>query len=232
LTDPFLAVQERHASGPGSLEMAGPLVQALRVRPGMRVLEVGAGSGQVAAVLARHWAVSVVALEPWHGGEGVQAFAEREGVWAHVLALKTLAQELPFADASFDAVLSIGSFEMIGADRPRALAEMVRVARPGAGVGIAEPMCLPDDMPDGTRALDRALGLGFETLFRTVEWNRALFAAAGLDVSDARYFADAFPWWAAYAAEGRISPGEVQLIAHDAGRWLSLGMVVGWKRPV
>lgn len=227
--NPFLSVTERQNWGPGSLEMALPLVEALGIRPGMRVLEVGAGSGQIAAILAKHWDVAVVTLEPWHGGEGVQAFAAREGVHNRVLALKLCAQAMPFADATFDAVLSIGSFEMIGADRPQALAEMVRVTRPGCGVGIAEPMCRPADMPPEVAALDRTGELHFQELFRTVDWNRALFAAHGLQVTHASYFPDGYRWWVENEPQARIPAAERDLIAKDGGRWLALGMVVGRK---
>ncbi len=137
--NPFLSVAERAATGPGSL------VEAVDIRPGMRVLEVGGGSGQVATILATHWDVTVVALEPWGGAHSIQARADRSGVGQRVLAVKLKAQELGiFADGTFDAVISIGSFEMIGDERPQALGQLVRVAKPGAWVGIAEPMCLPD----------------------------------------------------------------------------------------
>jgi len=56
--NPFLDETQRAAWGPGTLEMALPLVEAVGLRPGMRVLEVGGGSGQVATVLAAHWDVS------------------------------------------------------------------------------------------------------------------------------------------------------------------------------
>src|SRR5919197_5542496 len=71
-------LSEHHGAGgvgPGTLEMALPLVEAVKIRPGMRVLEVGAGSGQVAAILAAHWDVSVAALEPWEGGQEIPARA-------------------------------------------------------------------------------------------------------------------------------------------------------------
>jgi SAM-dependent methyltransferase len=232
--NPFLAVTDRAVGGPGTLDLALPLVQAVGIRPGMRVLEVGGGSGQVATILAAHWDVNVVVLEPWGGGTQIQARATTAGVGHKVLGLKLKAQELaPFADATFDAVISIGSFEMIGDGRPQALAQMVRVAKPGARVGIAEPMCLPDPVPPDVLELDRRYKQGrwSEYYFRTVEWNRALFGEHGLSVAepDAYYFPDAYSWWLEYAAAGKISPEEQQLIRTDGGRWLSLGLVVGRK---
>src|SRR5919202_3029518 len=214
--------------------MALPLAEAVGVRPGMRVLEVGGGSGQVASILAAHWNVSVVTLEPWEGGGRIQARAAAAGVGQRVLGLKLKAQDLGiFAENTFDAVISIGSFEMIGDERPEAQAQLVRVARPGARIGIAEPMCLPGPVPPDVLELDRRYKQGkwSEYYFRTVNWNCALFERHGLSVarSDAYYFPDAYAWWLDYAAEGKISPEEQELIRTDGGRWLSLGLVVGLK---
>lgn len=120
---------------------------------------------------------------------------------------------------------------MIGDECPEALAEMVRVARPGARVGIAEPICLPTSVPPEIAALDERGELGFQHFFRTVDWNRDLFTRAGLTVIQAFYFPQARRWWLAYEAQA-TQPGreiERELIRRDDGRWLSPGLVVGEK---
>jgi SAM-dependent methyltransferase len=228
-TNPFLTVDERAAWGPASLEMALPLVEAVGIQPGMRILEVGGGSGQIATILAAHWNVTVFTLEPWDGGEQIQARAAAAGVWDKVIALKLNAQDLPFATATFDAVISIGSFEMIGDERPQALTQMVRVLKPGGRLGIAEPMCLPVPMPSALVALDTDHHLGFQEAFRTIAWNCALFEQHGLSITHQHYFTEANQWWLDYAAESNISDAEKELIRANHGQWLSLGMVVGQK---
>lgn len=230
--NPFTAIPRTFAWGPGSFEMALPLIEALDIRRGDRVLEVGAGSGWITVTLARHWEVSVFTLEPWHGGEGIQELAEREGVGDRVVALTSRAQDLPFAAATFDTVMGISSFEMIGDDRPRALEEMARVAKPGARVGIAEPMCLPDPIPPEIAELDERGQLQFQHCFRTLDWNRELFEDADLSITASYYFPDAQRWWTEYAEGEWLVNRDVQreLIARDEGRWLSLGLVVGEKR--
>ena len=247
MTNPFLQGKDHDAWGPGSLEMALPLIEAVRIQPGMRVLEVGGGSGQIATTLAKHWNVTVFTLEPWFGGAHIQTRAADEGVWDRVVGLKLKAQELPFADGTFDAIISVGSFEMIADDRPNALAEMVRVAKIGARVGIAEPMCMPVPIPPDLAQLDRAGNLTFEHDFRSVEWNAELFRETGLEVVEQSHFPNAFEWWLQYSEEGHASASlqklmpssrllasprknlEREFIQRDGGRWISLGMVVGEK---
>ncbi|NKB67720.1 MAG: methyltransferase domain-containing protein [Candidatus Latescibacteria bacterium] len=223
--NPFLEITARVAHGPGSFEMALPLIKALGIRPGMRVLEVGAGSGQIATVLAREWNVVVFTLEPWGYPDQIQEVAQAAGVWDRVVPLKLEVQSLPFANDSFDAIFSIGSFEMIGDDRQAALAQMIRVAKPGASIGIAEPMCLPTQIPKKVAELDKAHNLRFQHFFRTVQWNCDLFLENGLEISRKSYFPEAMAWWREYIKEG----AERQLVEEDGGRWLSLGMVVGRK---
>jgi cyclopropane fatty-acyl-phospholipid synthase-like methyltransferase len=89
--NPFTSVDEPAILGPGTLDMALPLVQAVGIRPGMRVLEVGGGTGQVATVLAKTFDVTVFTLEPWHGGEEIQARATAAGVGDRVIGLTSTA---------------------------------------------------------------------------------------------------------------------------------------------
>ncbi|MFE8700019.1 class I SAM-dependent methyltransferase [Cytobacillus sp. FJAT-54145] len=227
--NPFLKIEQTKAWGPGSFEMALPLVQALNIKPGMRVLEVGGGSGQIATTIAKHWDVTVITLEPWAKTNEIQEYAAEQGVENQVLQLKLEAQSLPFADQTFDAILSIGSFEMIGDERPKALTELIRVAKKGAHIGIAEPMCKPGEMPSDLAKIDTEHNLGFQKCFSTLDWNVDLFSSHGLKIVDSYYFQEAYSWWLEYRDKNNISEAEKELISNDQDRWISLGMVVGKK---
>lgn len=228
-TNPFMQICEPKAWGPGSFEMAFPLIEAAQICSGMRVLEVGGGSGQIAATLAKHWNASVVTLEPWTDGSEIRNVANNEGVGNQVLPMRLTAQNLPFANQTFDAVISIGSFEMIGDERPQALAEIVRVSKVGAIIGVAEPMCRTEIAPQEIANLDEGNNLEFQKCFRTVEWYSKLFQSLGLAVTDARYFSESRQWWMEYRETASISEAEKELILRDNDRWIALGIVVGSK---
>jgi SAM-dependent methyltransferase len=103
---------------------AQAVVDAARLQRGERVLDVGAGTGNVALIAARAGA-RVTAVDPAARlREVVRAEAAREGLDIEVLAGDAAA--LPVPDHSVDAVLS--NFAVIFAPDPAAaIAEMARV---------------------------------------------------------------------------------------------------------
>jgi cyclopropane fatty-acyl-phospholipid synthase-like methyltransferase len=217
--NPFLNVSERAVWNPGTLEMALPVIEAVGVRAGMRVLEIGGGSGQVACILAKHWHVTVVTLEPWHGGADIDARAKAEGVWDRVLPLKLEVQHLPFARDSFDAVIAFGAMEMIAADRGIALEQIKRVLRPGSSFGVGEAMSRPD--------VERVY-----PEFDTLDENVSLYRHHGFEVTHAAYFADGYDMWLENLKTWEdVTPPERDKILHDGGRSIANGMLVG-RKPV
>ena len=112
----------------------GPvLVGACEIRPGDRVLDVAAGTGNAAIPAARAGA-SVVAsdLTP-ELLEAGRRHAEQQGIrleWR-----QADAEDLPFADGEFDTVMSclgvmFAPYHQASAD------ELVRVCRPGGTIGL------------------------------------------------------------------------------------------------
>ncbi len=120
----------------------GPrLVEACDVRPGQRVLDVAAGTGNASLPAAERGAkVTASDLTPELLEQGRRR-AEARGLeleWR-----EADAEQLPFEDASFDVVLSaIGV--MFAPHHQDAADQLVRVCRPGGTIGL---LCwVPDGM--------------------------------------------------------------------------------------
>lgn len=113
-----------------SRELARATVERIGVERDWAVLDVGCGPGPLTAVLAEV-AGGVAAVDP--STSFARACAERvPGADVRVAA----AEELPFADAGFDATLSQLVVNFLP-DAPAALREMRRVTRPLGTIGAS-----------------------------------------------------------------------------------------------
>jgi SAM-dependent methyltransferase len=118
-----------------TLQIVGELLcEAVDVRAGHSVLDVAAGNGNATLAAARRFAEVT-------STDYVPALLERGRRRAEAEALAITfqeadAEELPFADASFDRVLSTFG-AMFAPDHARAASEMIRVCRMGGRIGLA-----------------------------------------------------------------------------------------------
>jgi ubiquinone/menaquinone biosynthesis C-methylase UbiE len=99
-----------------------------------RTLEIGVGTG---LNLPHYRAVETLAAIDPDGTSLQHALARRNGNGARVGLYQARAEALPFADASFDAVVGTLTFCSIG-DPARALAEVWRVLKPGGAFRLVE----------------------------------------------------------------------------------------------
>lgn len=118
-----------------TLQIVGEsLCEAANLAAGSRVLDVACGNGNAALAAARRFCqVTGLDYVPSH----LLAAAERaRGERLELELVEGDAEALPFADASFDAALSVYGV-MFAPDQERAAKELVRVVRPGGVIGLA-----------------------------------------------------------------------------------------------
>jgi ubiquinone/menaquinone biosynthesis C-methylase UbiE len=118
-----------------TLQIVGEsLCEALDLRSGSRVLDVAAGNGNATLAAARRYTdVTSTDYVPALLEQGEKR-ARAEGLPVHFQEAD--AENLPFEDGSFDAVLSTFGV-MFAPDQARAAAELLRVTRPGGKIGLA-----------------------------------------------------------------------------------------------
>ena len=158
-----------------STQLARPFADFAGVTPGMRVLDVGAGTGALTDELAARGA-TVTAVEPSqdYAAELRERFAE-----VHVAP----AEQMPFPDGTFDAVLAQLVVVFLN-DVGGAIREMARVAREGGVVGTCMWEVQGMDMMNALNTVRDRIAPGTTpppvTEYRDEASLRALFEACGL----------------------------------------------------
>jgi SAM-dependent methyltransferase len=158
---------------PGGLELARELAAMCGIEAGSRVLDVAAGTGETACLLAQEFAARVVAVDA-SAEMMVRAQSKAESKGLGVEFQQADAGRLPFADAAFDVAICECTLCLL--DKRQVIGEMTRVVRSGGRVGMHDLCWQPEAPEQLKRALAELEGERPETLDG---WRR-LFAAAGL----------------------------------------------------
>jgi len=131
-----------------AMQPPAALIRRSGIQPGMRVLEIGCGSGAYTLEIARAVGAAgkVVALDIQPGMleqlKNKLARSENTDI-RNIEPLLASAYQLLFQDGSFDATFMITVLQEIP-DKGRALAEVRRTLRPGGIVAVTEWLFDPD----------------------------------------------------------------------------------------
>jgi arsenite methyltransferase len=126
----------------GGVQATEALVELCHIGQGSYVLDVGCGAGVTPCFMARKYGCRVVGVDISAGMvERSRERAEREGLADRVEFRVADAQDLPFDDALFDAVIT-ESVTAFPEDKQKAVNEYARVTKPGGYVGLNESVWL------------------------------------------------------------------------------------------
>ena len=213
-----------------ALWLAEWLTEALDLRPGMRVLDLGCGQAMSSIFLRREFGVQVWATDLWFSASDNLQRIRDAGVDDGVFPVHADARSLPFETAFFDVVVSIDSFPYYGTD-DLYLNYLLRYLKPGgvlgiAGAGVMQEIDTP--VPDHLREWWEP-GL---CCLHSAAWWRNHWERTGLvhvDVADT--LADGWQLWRDWLTV--IAPDnalEIKTVEADGGRYLGYVRAVGHRR--
>jgi SAM-dependent methyltransferase len=218
------------SGGANPLWLTEWLTEALELRPGMRVLDLGCGRALSSVFLRREFGVQVWATDLWFSAaENLQRVRDA-GVEDGVFPIHADARSLPFAEGFFDAIVCIDSFVYYGSD-DLYLNYLARFVKPEGHVGIAGAGL--------TREIRGAIPKHLRSWWtedlwclHSAAWWRRHWARTGImDVQ----VADAMPggwqrwleWQRFVAPDNKV---ELKAVAADRGEYLGYVRVVGRRR--
>lgn len=104
---------KEYLMGPNSIRLLEEMLEKYPLRRGTRVLDLGCGKGLTSLFLAKEADVNVFAADLWISAtENNIRFNEWE-VSDKVIPIHADANDLPFAEEYFDAIVSIDSFHYV-----------------------------------------------------------------------------------------------------------------------
>jgi ubiquinone/menaquinone biosynthesis C-methylase UbiE len=172
-----------------TLQIVGEtLCEAMDLRAGQRVLDVAAGNGNCSLAAARRFC-DVTSTD--YVQDLLRRGRERAEAERLLMDFQLAdAEALPFADGSFDAVVSTFG-AMFAPDQEKVARELLRVCRPGGKIGMAN--WTPDSFIGGLfktlgRYIPPAAGLKSPALWGTRERLGELFVdAAAIEINERFY---------------------------------------------
>jgi SAM-dependent methyltransferase len=132
---------------PGGLALTQRLAEQLRLRSGQRVVDIAAGPGATARLLAADYDVTVDGVDLGQSTvDDARAATADAGLAAKVRFHLGDAEQIPLPDNGFDVVVCECAFCTFP-DKATAAAEFARILRPGGRVGITDVTVAEGGLP-------------------------------------------------------------------------------------
>jgi ubiquinone/menaquinone biosynthesis C-methylase UbiE len=223
-------VMANASGGANSLWLTEWLAEAMELRPGMRVLDLGCGRGSSSIFLRREFGVEVWATDLWFSAsENIQRI-RGAGVEDGVFPIHAEARSLPFADEFFDAILCIDAYPYFGADE-QYLNYIAHFVKPGGQIGIAQAGVVREIDGAVPEHLKAWWAEEFNTFHGPEWWQNHWLSSEIVDVKLADSMPDGWQYWRdwhlAIAPDNAV---EIKALQDDGGRYLGYVRVVANRR--
>jgi len=168
----------------GGLRVAEDLIRRCGIHEESNVLEVGCGTGFMACRISEEKNCRIVGIDISERMIGMaRERAEKLSLEDKATFRVADAKELPFEDNTFDVVFA--QFVTVLLDKKKALAEFMRVLKPGGYLGVVEifkdtliPFETSQEIHEAERILSEAIELDFH-LSTPTQW-KSWFTDAGV----------------------------------------------------
>ena len=218
------------SGGANALWLTEWLTEALDLRPGMRVLDLGCGLAMSSVFLRREFGVQVWATDLWFSASDNLQRVRDANVDDGVFPIHADARSLPFAREFFDAVVCIDSFVYYGTD-DLYLNYLLRFLKPGGVLGIAGAGLMQEiegRVPDHLQGWWEP---GLCCLHSAAWWRRHWERTGIVDIDLADTLLDGWQLWRDWQTV--LAPdnaAEIQALEADRGRYLGYVRIVGRRR--
>ncbi len=227
--------------GPNPLWLGEWLSEALGIKEGMRVLDLGCGKAMTSIFWAREYNVQVWAADLWISQDENWQRINAAGLTDRVYPMRVEAHSLPFAQEFFDVIVSVDAYQYFGTDELY-LAYLSRFLRPKGQIGIVVPgLMQPFEVEIPSHLMQKqSNGHRFWEddciSFKTAAWWRELWERSNrVEVSLVDTQKDGWRYWRDFEIDlvktgKNIFPSDDEVLHADQGRYLGFVRAVGMRR--
>ena len=108
---------KEYLMGPNSLRLLDEMLQKYPLKEGGRVMDLGCGMGLTSMFLAKEEKVNVFATDLWISATQNAENFKNWGVDDRIIPIHADANDLPYAQEYFDAIVSIDAYHYFGAKK-------------------------------------------------------------------------------------------------------------------
>lgn len=215
------------SGGANPLWLAEWLAEALDLRPGMRVLDLGCGRALSSIFLHLEFGVQVWATDLWFSpSENLQRIRDA-GAEGGVFPLHADARSLPFGAEFFDAAISIDSFPYYGTD-DLYLGYLARFVKSGGNMAIAGAGLMKEIQANPPSHLREWWTHDLGCLHSAEWWRRHWEKTAILDLQLSDSMSDGWQFWLKW--HETVCPDnavEIAALKADRGEYLGYVRTIG-----
>lgn len=217
--------------GPNAIRMAEELTRTMEMRPGMRVLDLGCGRGMTSVFLAREFGVQVFAADLWIPATENWARFCAMGLADEIVPIHAEANDLPFADGYFDAIICVDAYHYFGRSDTYFDQKLVPLCKAGGQIGLAFPgrrIAFENGIPQ--ELLYSWTEEDLETIQSSAWWQQRLQSeqVQRLEIQEMACTSAAWDDW--LACDNPYAIGDRASMQAGAGKWMNLLAVRARRR--
>lgn len=218
---------KNHIMGPNSIVIVEELTKNAILKKGMRVLDLGCGMGLTSIYLAQKFEVEVFAVDLWISASDNYERFKALGLEKQIIPINCDANNLPFADNYFDAVVSVDSYHYFGNNDSYFNENISPLVKDNGDVLIAFPSMKSDYTSNIPQEMQPYWEEEALQMWQSVDWWTKNFHGKieNLSITEMQCYNQAWKDWLELDNEYAI--GDRDMFSTDNGRYMNLISIIG-----
>lgn len=229
-TNQFISITEnleflrKTMMGPNAMRLTEEITSYLDIHDGMRILDLGCGSGLSTLLLTQKYGVNVVAADLWIAPtENYERF-KTLGIADKAMPISVDAiKGLPFANQYFDLLISIDAYHYFG-DTADMLPKITPFIKQGGYIAVVVPGLkyeFGDNVPPEMQAIWNS---EMSRTLHSLPWWQELWSKCdGIEIIDSREMDCCHLAWQEWlAAYHPVVAGDIKMMEIEGGKYFNL----------